>query len=562
MSDSPRSSFSLIDEPWILVRFLNGEIKEVSIREAFARAMEIRDIVGELPTQTFAIVRLLLAILLRSLDPIRDPVSEWRTLWNSDEPFAVLTDEYLEKFRDRFDLLHSSEPFYQVAGLRTANDKTSNLDKLIADVPNGIPFFTTRQKRGIESISLAEASRWLVHCHAFDTSGIKSGALKDSRVQKGKGYGIGTAWAGSLGGVLIVGRNLRETLLLNLVLATPTGEPISSGDLPTWERKQLTSAVEGNGERLPVGQADLFTWQSRRIRLIVDDTRVTGVIIANGDPLKPQDFNHIQNIEPMTSWRRSERQEKIVGRQLVYMPKLHNPDRAMWRGLAALLPQGDRDKQSKVGSKTLPPLSLNWVRYLQSHGALMDDFVLHTRAIGIEYITNEAKVGEIVDDAVSIHSTLIAESGQELAIRILDAVTQTEDAVFALAKLGGNLAKAKGGEPDGARERIREIAYFALDAPFRKWLVDLNVDSDYVAELDNWFNQVRTLLSHIANDAINQAGPAAWIGKPKLDKKGKVVGHVSSSEASNLFRSELNRALALSSDLEKEDLNNTMEVTQ
>lgn len=561
MPDLPRSSFSLIDEPWILVRFINGEIKELSIREVFAQAIEIRDIVGELPTQTFAIVRLLLAILLSSLRPIIEPVAEWRDLWDSRDSLDVVVGDYLQDFRHRFDLLHTSEPFYQVADLRTANDKVSDLDKLIADVPNGNPFFTTRQKCGIESISLAEASRWLVHCQAFDPSGIKSGALEDDRVRKGKGYAIGTAWAGSLGGVLIDGRNLRETLLLNLVLATPTGEPVSSVDLPIWERKQLTSAIEGSVERSPVGQVDLFTWQSRRIHLIGDGAHVTGVIIANGDALKPQHFSHIQNIEPMTSWRRSEPQEKIVGRQPVYMPKLHDPDRAMWRGLAALLPQGDRDKQSKEGSKTLPPLSLNWIQHLQSHGALMDDFVLRTRAIGIEYGPQSATVAEIVDDAVSMHSTLIAESGRELAIRILDAVTQTEGAVFALAKLGGNLAEAKGGEPDGSQRRIREIAYFALDAPFRKWLVGLNADSDIVTELDNWFSDVRRLLIRIANDAVDQAGPAAWAGR--VVKKNSKNVHVSSPEAFGWFLTELYKTLALSSDLKEENLvENTMEVVQ
>lgn len=558
MPDLHKISFSLIDEPWILVRFLNGEIEELSIREVFTRAIEIQDIVGELPTQTFTITRLLLAILLGSLRPIVEPVAEWQRLWDSRDSLNVVVGDYLQDFRDRFDLLHPSEPFYQVADLHTATNEISSLDKLIADVPNGNPFFTTRLKRGIESISLAEASRWLVHCQAFDPSGIKSGAVGGSRVKGGKGYPIGTAWAGSLGGVLVDGKNLRETLLLNLVLATPTGEPISSGDLPTWERKQLTSAVEGNGARSPVGQADLFTWQSRRIRLIRDGTSVTGVVIANGDPLKPQHFGHIQNIEPMTSWRRSEPQEKIVGRQPVYMPKMHDPDRAMWRGLAALLPQGDRDRQSKEGSKTLPPLSLNWVRHLQAHGALMDDFVLHTRAIGIKYGSQSATVDEIVDDAVSMHSALIAESGQELAIRVLDAVTQTDGAVAALGRLSGDLAEAKGGDPDGSRARIQETAYFALDTPFRKWLAHLDVRSDIVAELDNWFGEARTLLRRLATEAVDEEGPAAWIGRE--NSKGR---HMSSSEAFGWFLGELNKTLALSSNLKEEKLvKNTMEVVQ
>src|SRR6185312_13745911 len=265
-------------------------------------------IVGEVPTQTFAITRLLLAILHASLRPVSAPVEEWRLLWESGEPLLAMVEGYLEKHRSRFDLLDPAQPFYQVADLSTTSGETSTLDKLIADVPNGEPFFTTRLKSGTDRISFAEAARWLVHCQAFDPSGIKSGAVGDERVKGGKGYPIGTAWAGSLGGLLIEGKNLRETLLLNLTLGGSDGEPFAASDLPVWERDSLGPDEEERG--VPQGPADLYTWPSRRIHLAHDREGVFGVIISNGDPLKAQLVQGIHNLEPMTAWRRSETQEK------------------------------------------------------------------------------------------------------------------------------------------------------------------------------------------------------------------------------------------------------------
>ena len=55
--------FNLLEEPWIKV--LDGEcrIHEVSLTDLFEQAHIYRDLCGELPTQDFAVLRLLLAVL-------------------------------------------------------------------------------------------------------------------------------------------------------------------------------------------------------------------------------------------------------------------------------------------------------------------------------------------------------------------------------------------------------------------------------------------------------------------------------------------------------------------
>jgi len=541
------TSFDLVDRPWITVRLIDGGIDDVSLRDAFRRAGEIREIAGELPTQDFAIARLLLAILHRALQPVEDPVTEWAQLWSGRAALPEFTDEYLERYRHRFDLLHPEAPFYQVASLRTEKGELSELTKLIADVPNGEPFFTTRLKRGVDRISFAEAARWLVHCQAFDPSGIKSGAVDDSRVKGGKGYPIGTAWVGGLGGILVEGSSFRETLLLNLVLGDSQGYAWPEGDTAVWERDLQTATVR-SGSAEPTGIADLFTWQSRRIRLAHDGGEVTGVLIANGDALRPQSVKGIENREPMTSWRRSETQEKKLAEgRTIYMPKTHDPSRSLWRGLGALLPQGEWQRQRGQGYRSLPPLGLAWIAVLQNRGAFSDEHPLRTRAIGIEYGSQSATVAEVIDDSLAIHPRLLAGLVPALSQGVIDAVEKTESAVFALVKLAGNLAIAEGGDVEGPRTRAREAAYFLLDSPFRDWLSGLSADADVVDAQDRWFATCRRILLDCGRRAVDEAGPIAWAGRE--DKQSG--RHVSSSEAYGWFLRDLSQVLALSTAAEE-----------
>ncbi|HEY5857197.1 MAG TPA: type I-E CRISPR-associated protein Cse1/CasA [Aldersonia sp.] len=526
-------TFDLRTQPWVLTRMLDGRMAELSLHDVFRRAHEARDLVGEVPTQTFALTRLLLAILHRALGEVDSPLDDWRSLWHAPTLPADEIEEYLDDFEDRFDLLHPATPFFQVADLHTQKNEMSGLEKLIVDVPNGHRYFTTRTQVGIERISFAEAARWLVHCQAFDTSGIKSGAVGDNRVKNGKGYPIGTAWAGNLGGIHLDGASLKDTLLLNLVLATRHDEYFSApDDLPPWERPPLTAAVEDRHGAGPRGQIDLFTWQARRIRLGHDGTCVTSVLIANGDVMAPQN-QHVH--EPMSTWRRSATQEKKLGEALVYMPRTHDPERSMWHGLAALLPQTERS----AGMKTSPAGVLDWIALLRNQpDTLHPDYVLRTHALGIKYGSQSSTVAEIVDDSLSIHAILVSEQGRELAAVAIDAVAATETAVTAFATLAGNLATAAGGDAAGERDRAREHAYFLLDAPYRQWLAALDASTDADAALANWFDTARSVVWTEAQDMLDSAGPAAWVGRP--NSAGR---HVNTPQADAWFRHALRQAL-------------------
>ncbi len=535
--------FDLTRQAWVPVRRGDGSQDELSLRQVFAQAHTLTGLTGELPTTGVAMLRLLLAILQRALQahrPVADtPMAVWDELWRDERLPLPELDAYLEEWTERFDLLSPCVPFLQVADLRTGKGEVSELSKLIADVPNGSPFFTGRNGSALASLSLAEAARWLVHCQAFDPSGIKSGAVGDPTVKGGKGYPIGTAWVGVIGAVVLEGRTLRETLLLNLPLVASNGDPLPAADRPVWERPALTAAREDGGGRVPTGQADLLTWPSRRVRLVHDGTAVTAVLICNGDESSQQDAFQ----EPMTAWRRSPTQEKKLGRPTVYMPAGHNLERSLWRGLASLLPL-DVGAGAASGSDRLAPSTVVWLRQLMNDDLGPDpDLVLRTHAVGVAYGSQSSVVADLIDDALVLHAVLIGERGSRLRATALEAVAAAEQAARAVGQLAGNLTLAAGGTPETARDSARGSYYFQLDASFRSWLASLTRHTDPVSAAISWQRTAYDVALVQEQQLVRDAGPTAWTGRSYTDRTGR--RHVDAALASLWFRSSLHKALPL-----------------
>lgn len=512
--------FNLVDEPWLPVIGADGRQTEMSLRDAFRQAADIRRLVGDLPTQVFANLRLLLAVLHRA---VGGPASleHWRVIRSDPAGTLGLVEEYLDEWHDRFWLQHPTAPFFQVADLRTAKDERFGLSRIVCDGPGTSAFMTTRLAENLETAPWPEAARWLVHVHAYDIAGIHTGAVGDPRVKGGRGYGIGTGWAGQIGGVYLTGASLWETLLLNLV--APSVIDIDGGpdDLPVWERAPLGPAPEGwrpgadDTYREPTGPVDVYTWPARRIRLFGDMTRCTGVINAQGDRARPQ--NRFR-VEPMTAWRYSEPQTKAVGRD-TYMPARHVPSRAFWRGLVALLPGMSEPVRPGGPIRRRVPGIVDWVARLQVSGDLGRDLV-PVHAVGIEYGSNESVFEEVVTDHLDLPAALFAPDARALADTAVAAVRCAEDAVHALAGFARNVALAAGAstEDDGPRERASALAYASLDREFRAWVRTLDAASAPLERSAVWQRTVRDVVGRHAAAVIGDAGPSALVGRV-VDKR-------------------------------------------
>lgn len=525
---SETASFNLIERAWIPAIRHDGMTVELSLRGVLCDAHEIRCVLGDIPTQAFAVQRLLLAIIRRAIewDP-DDPIEHWSRVWRDGVFPGDDIHRYLDRVADRFDLLSPADPFYQVADLATARGEVKPPDVLIADIPPNEKYFTTRAGSGCDHLTFAEAARWLVHTQAFDTSGIRSADPRDPRGRGGKGYPIGVGWVGMLGGILIEGENLFRTLMLNTVLVRGGERTIEPDDLPAWERTALGPTARPLP--IPAGPTDLLTWQSRRIRLHHDGARVVGAVVMQGDPVEP--FNR-DRVEFHSPWRYSDVQSKKYGEPRYY-PRAHDPNRALWRGLEALL--------STVPAETAgghdrfrPPGVMTWVSELLYEDALPIEAVIRPHAFGMEYVSQSAVIRSAVDDRLAVSLALLPpDSG--LRPTAEKAVRVTEDVARAVGKLASDLARAAGVESGGDSARAEFL--HRVDQPYRRWLAQLAPDSDPIVSFEIWQRQVRTVVDPLARDLIQQAGPAAWRGREVMQR------WLDSATAERWYRSALRKSI-------------------
>ena len=540
--------FNLLDEAWIPVRLLDGTIADVGLLELLRRTTDIADLACELPTQSIAIQRLVLAIAYRVAPP--GDARDWARQWDDGAPTERMI-EYLERWRDRFYLFGGRFPFMQVADLRTAKDSVSGLEKLIADVPNGEQFFTTRHGRALACIPPSEAARWLVHAQAYDPSGIRSGAVGDSQVKGGKGYPIGPSWCGHLGLVWLKGKDLDETLVLNLIPADAAGlrgvESSTEWGACSWEAAEPENAVRGDyslldpsGTPRDVSIPRLLTWHSRRIRLVGDSSGVTGVVLAQGDKLAPQEM---RLYEPQSLWRYSTPQSKKFKTD-VYMPRKFEAGRALWRNLPGTLPtvttvQGV-DKQPK--QEFLPSATLSF-HYQLDNASIETTYpkVMRIQAVGVTYGPQEATFDDIYSDELTLSVAVMRVEREDLSAEIDRQVRLTEEIARDVGTLAANLARAAGesgdGAGDGARDRAKELFFSAVDNDFRAWLTQVDGHESARDVGRRWECTLRQHATDIQTELVRGASSSAIIGRDT----GR--GYMNVGIAENYFRSALNKRL-------------------
>ena len=540
--------YNLLDEPWIPVRLVDGTITDVGLLELLRRTTDIADLACELPTQSIAIQRLILAIAYRVATP-RD-ARDWVRQWDDGAPTEQMI-EYLEQWRDRFYLFGGRFPFMQVADLRTAKDAVSGLEKLIADVPNGEQFFTTRHGRALACIPPSEAARWLVHAQAYDPSGIRSGAVGDSQVKGGKGYPIGPAWCGHLGLVWLKGKDLDETLVLNLIPASTAAlrgvDSSTDWGACSWEDLEPENSVRGDYSLLdPAGTPKelsiprLLTWHSRRIRLVGDLSGVTGVVLAQGDKLAPQEM---RLYEPQSLWRYSTPQSKKFKTD-VYMPRKFEAGRALWRNLPGTLPtvttvQGV-DKQPK--QEFLPSATLSF-HYQLDNASIQTTYpkVMRIQAVGVTYGPQESTFEDIYSDELTLSVAVMRVEREDLSAEIDRQVRLTEEVARDVGTLAANLARAAGesgdGAGDGARDRAKELFFSAVDSDFRTWLTQVDGHESARDVGRRWERTLRQHATDIQTELVRGASSSAIIGRDT----GR--GYMNVGIAENYFRSALNKRL-------------------
>lgn len=543
--------FSLTDGPWLrLPPARGGPAQERSLRAALLEAHEFGDLVVEVPTQRPAVFRqVLLAVVLDALGRPADE-REWmawfsRGRWSPEQRGRL--GAYLDEHSGLFDLFHPERPFGQVAGLATAKGETKNAGLIVATTATGnnVPLFASRTEGDDFSLTPAQAAHWLLHTQCWDTAAIKTGVVGDPKAKAGKTTGNPTGPLGQMGVTLLVGTTLFETLLLNL----PIGAPPTSSDLPQWRRGDPADPRSAGTaqwqERAPEGLLDLWTWQSRRIRLFPEATdeglRVTRVLVAAGDRMP-----HTPETEPHTMWRVEPTGGRSKGRAgsgttSPRRPLRLQPGKAAWRGLDALLAPERQSRES--GEKTT---GFATSKLLDQAGGLVpelgDAYPLRVELSGVAYGNQSAVIDDLMFDALPLPLAALEEDS-DVRSALLEVAEQSEQLATCVNHLSADLRRALGTDPIpwDKGQRPGELVLHALDPLVRRLLAGMRGvdDLERIEAGQLAWEQLAWRRTWEVADRLLQAVPvAAFVGRAVSQGEGKPerTYRVSLAEATFLKR--------------------------
>jgi CRISPR system Cascade subunit CasA len=502
---------NLVDDPWLPV-ISEGQVELVGLRAALIDSQRFDSLTISASTAWVAVVRQVLLPVVADSFGFPDSRAQWGERYARGRLDPGILNRYLDEHRHRFNVFDEACPFAQTSGLRSVKDELKPSSLLVPAMPagNNVPLFGSRTDNNPAPLPWYEAIIWVLHAHCWDTAGIKTGAAGDPQVKAGK-VSASLAPLGNLGVVMPIGRNLFETIMLNMPIIGKTSSPTTpcTADSPQWRRPCSDATWT---ERHANGLLDLWTWQSRRCRLVptldpaTGETVVHEVVVTAGDRLSV-----IPDVEPHTGWTVN---EKPQPGELPRHPCRHSPGRSAWRGLAGLVAL--RAKTSRASRLLIQ------AGELQAEGMLPEDYPLSVLIVGVQYGTQNAVVESTISDSIPLPVTAL---WTDLAVgeNVEAVASDTDRLVKAVDSLERDLCKSLGGDlaPRDKGERASDRLVFLLDSVARRFLVDVQREPARANELLNlWKRDARNATLSVADSLLAQVPLAAVIGRPVSQGSG------------------------------------------
>ncbi|MFF0146543.1 CRISPR system Cascade subunit CasA [Amycolatopsis sulphurea] len=477
--------FDLITQRWIPVVRLGGGEDEVGLAELFAEAHKIRRIAGETPPMTAALYRLVLAFLHRAYGPEYD--ADWGDLWKAESFDADAVGRYVNTSGASFDLFDAERPFLQCPELPEA--KRSTVAKLIPDraVGNNVTLFDHTVAGDRVELAPSTAARWLVTAHAYDPGGMKTPAtkVKSSKRAPCNGFAV----------VLVEGRTLKETLLLNASLH----DPEDPGDRAAWERPVPGAEPD---KRRSGGWTDVLTWPSRRVRLFptvrAGKTVVAEAVLSPGTEL----VGELPGLEKMAAYRTPLTPAGRPKPGAPMLPVRLRPVRGAWRHSVELLLvdpwNEERTRQRPVALKELATHT--------DRGRIPDETVYTLRMFGQQLDKNASVVEAYFEEAVPAPVALIraqndTDDENPVAKLVGCAIELADEAGAALRTMQREYHKEFHAMPG---ESIDLPYWPVLPRPFGRFLRDLNAaraaGRSERRVMDEWQRTVGSTARRVADD--------------------------------------------------------------
>lgn len=520
--------YNLLHEPAIYALYENGETKEISILEIFEDLTSIKSIFGDIKIQEFPLTRLLITIVYRAYkDKIYTP-DEWTDLWYDGIEYNFI-EQYLKKYENRFDLLSDETPFYQVAdSVGKYEDSKKNADNrpLLLDNQRAFYnsstewlFFSNSTHKGFENIGFSEAFRALITLQDYNTASRKSILKYDPRVSKRTYAQIG--WAGNFSGVLLIGDNLQETLLLNLVPygSIRAGDLSPSHDFAVWEKPQQdqnpandfwkNDPLDSYG--IAKGICELMTFQSSRVSLKINDDNagINKSVVGIGDRI----FVYDQFAETMAAHRGIEREGGIPARIPVLLNKGSG---SAWENVNALLSFYDSDQKNKYESP-------NNIYFFKEHIlGTYDSSIVNVKVFSVKYGAQNA----VIDDwnISTLDISRDAFNNSHVANTLIRAADLPSQIVYCIDTLYKGILQASGRTSLPSDKSIKDAVMSRFEDEYYSFASTITEDN-IPEKQQEWLDLSKTIALDFKDQLTQSISSKAMQGKRIGDKKLFTIFH-------------------------------------
>ena len=551
------SRFNLLDEPWISVIVdEKGHNKLVSMTDVFKHASEYKALAGDMKTQDFALLRVLLAALhtvfsrydiqgnSREFDSDEDNEDDfneetmdiWHEVWNSKKfPDAVF--KYLEQWHDHFYLFDDKYPFFQVlkqdvdsknlGGKSPSEISGKNINRLISESNNKIAVFSPKDNVDNNKSSLTEPqlARWIITLQSY-------AGLADKTMFGTEKYKASKGWLFDLGGIEIIGANLFETLMLNCVLVGDVQSP-EKKQKPCWEYSGTENIENSFYETFIDNVSQLYTRWSRAIYINPDISIDKPISVSI---VKLPDINHKNAfIEPMTVWQYN----KEGDNKDKYTPRKHRTEEAMWRSFGLLTSQELYD-----GSvKNHKPGIMEWLNKIK-HDIAGSSISLQAISMKDDGNATSWVPTDEICDTLYIDEVVVTDNADDgWVYRINNEVEYTRSAIgFIYKQFLLDICEIRNRNKDDATKYSAKYisqAYFLVDQPFREWLANIKPKDSMNERCTQWRNTLHNILINEAKGMLENATLRDFTGRPSDQSEKESTKNIVT--AYNIFTSRLKK---------------------
>lgn len=578
------SRFNLIDEPWISVVIdYKGTTKLVGLKEFFENAHTYIALAGDMPTQDFAVMRFILAILhtvfsrydaqgnayemvtLNERMQQREEVDQgdyeeyedalldtWKDLWKAGK-FPDIVVKYLDVWHDRFYLYDDKHPFYQVTAnvfsdaiMHNQKGFTKDLghisfktiNRLVSEIQDNTSMFSmvTGSK---DELTDAQLTRWIIHYMGYSTTPDKTKikSLYDAiNIDKYTGH---KGWLYAISGLHYKTNSMFETLLLNLILVHPEEQFRYSMQTPAWEFSPRENVMFYLKLKSVDNLARLYTDYSRAMQISKELDKVYGRCLDIVQlPVLDKNTNFL---ECMTVW-------KYKTDTQLWTSNENKPYESLWRNFGMIY----HHVSSPDGTSTYRnPGIVEWIR---SVSKVLGSAQLKLAGQGYESDKKSSNlmVNEMYDELYLNMDVANDDCDHGWVVRIRDTVENIKQVIdntsknsYCYKRFIEDIVKLEKGtihleKPDAVKvNQYMNNIYYQIDKPFRDWLSSIEINENKDDKINQWNNLFRKLMFNAAQQVC--VNLSTRMHKGVNFKKGKKLEYMNVATIFNKFVASLNK---------------------